>query len=202
MYRLEHGLKEPFKSWYRLHSILMENKLPEWIHEGKPSERLHFLRLPDKLKKMYMNYFWVIRQNGTDELFESRLVFANMTCREGGRDGWDTDRGHALLLCGRPISILYFVNGEWSSGGVDINMPTIGDECFQKWFYHQRGVGMAYYVFKWHPPGRWRRAPENLRDLSGMLRLEEYWRKQFAPTKVGWATWGSVLAEYLNIFKK
>jgi GWxTD domain-containing protein len=200
--RLEAKLTPELKDWYRLHSILMEEKIPWYINivaydeenkpiystKNRPSEGKYFLKLSPELQKRYRLMFWEIRQEGAREVFYSRVEYVNDAFRREGKKGWMTDRGQILLLVGPPDFIQWFRNYE-------ITLPTVSEltgDYMQVWYYH-RPYPASYY-FRWQPPDVWRLDYGiGLANASDRNSLERYWRELLAPTENGWDTWAGVI---------
>ncbi len=72
-----------------------------------------FLNLPDaESRKKFIKEFWDIRdpnpyteENEYKEEIERRFEFASRRFKEGGRPGWDSDRGRIFILLGPPDNI-------------------------------------------------------------------------------------------------
>jgi len=193
-YRLERGLPKDIKEWYDTHSIWMEyGKVPEWIDEHNDSERSHFLRLPEKLQREYIKYFWRMRRLGCAEVYYERIEAADELFRSEGRAGRDTDRGKVMLLCGMPTCVDWYYEGHRT---IESSMPQTG--YFQVWTYVQWGAAYCRYIFEYREPNTWRLSFNSVFDMGNQLQVERYWRKLFAPTEDGWAAWGNRLATLLS----
>jgi len=192
-WKLERKLDNTIKDWYGLHWVLMQEKVPYWIEEGQPSERMHFLRLPLEMQREYIKIFWKIRREGARECFYGRVEYANRAFTGEGRDGWKTDRGRVFILCGMPTYI------EWYQDGQRTIAPGMADSSyFQVWTYYDYAYGYAVYVFECHMPETWRISYSSLRMSSSHQYVESYWKRLFAVTDDGWDLWGSILLDWVK----
>ena len=195
IYKFVGQLDPATKDWYRLHEVLMHTKVPDWIDESQPSERMHFLRLPKDLQKQYIKMFWKIREPGLREVFYGRVAYANRHFLDKGHGrGWNTDRGRIVVLCGMPTMARTYQHGRERIG------EPWGEGWIQIWMYYHYRVGTAYYMFIYTPPDTWREEHHAyaLHYISARSNLEHYWRKRFAPTENGWSAWGDYLYNALR----
>jgi len=196
VHRLKKGLPEDIKEWYELHSLIMESKVPTWIDARDIREDKHFLLLPnDELRRAYMKLFWEIRIGGLEEVFYERVEWVNKHCREGGKQGWQTDRGRVVLIAGIPH---YVQNYRARSDGGFTAAQNIEGNTYLVWEYWFRGY-LVRYVFCVKPGGEWGYIANSLSTMSSQRMLYEYMvYKVFAPTEQGWDEWGSYLYFYLK----
>lgn len=187
--KLERGLSSDIKQWYEKHSIIMDGKVPAWIDESGPSECHHFLQLPEKIQREYIDLFWKIRHEGAKECFYSRIEYANRMFRERGKKGCETDRGIIYVLCGEPEIIQWYYKGEVVAPR--IGMMELG--YTQVWWY-KKDVQNCY-TFE-SDLNNWRRVYG--RQDSSNFDLERLWKRFYAPTEDGWDLWASELLSYVK----
>jgi len=193
--RLEKQLKKlnpAIAEWYSYHSILMETKIPKWIDERGGGEKVHFLRLPQKLQVAYVTIFWKIRTEGAREEYYNRIAAANRSFSGEGKPGWRTDRGRVLLLCGFPTYVTHYPIINRGGKGSDVE-----GHRYEIWEYYQRGY-LIQYAFKYHTPNSWRREFFSLMDGGAKNNFEKRCRELFAPTEDGWDLWGSILLQWVK----
>ena len=181
--RLERRLKPDIKEWYDLHSLLMENEVPEWI--CKDSEKGMFLHFPSELQRGYIKIFWKIRRPEAREIFESRLEYVNECIKEPPYTPWKTDRGRLFLLCGTPTYITYFYGGQWQYLSPE---GYYGSDCYMTWIYIRPAY--ARFTFEKRTDDSWRLVTGDL--VSNQNEIQRWWREFFAPTEDGWwevASW-------------
>jgi len=191
---LERKLPKDIRDWYDLHGQLMETRVPEWIDENTPTEKLHFLRLPTEWQRVYMTIFWQLRQMNAEWLFYERVEFANENFKHEGRLGWKTDRGRVFILCGSPQHIQWYRRDS-------VSLPSDGmldGSYIQVWHYSQYGIGFANYAFQYNPPMTWRRTIVGAASVGNQLQLEKYWKAVLGVTPGGWEIWGDKLYELLG----
>jgi len=207
-FRLENQLKKlspAISQWYKVHSILMETKIPRWIDERGGSEKMHFLRLPQEIQLKYIQMFWEIRTEGARGEYYNRIAMANKSYREG-KPGWKTDRGKILILCGFPqyrrfitvydLALQNRSNPNWQQ-------PACSNEgyVYEIWTYYQRRFS-TQYVFKYRSGNTWDRNYSSVISLENQTHLERECRKLFAPTEGGWEEWGNILYQWVKARKK
>jgi GWxTD domain-containing protein len=187
-YRLERALEPDIREWYDLHRILMDAKVPEWIETPEVAERMHFLRLPAEVQRMYIAAFWKIRKAGANDLFYCRIVEADYLFRDEGRRGYMTDRGRVYLIHGPPAFIQYYdKHGDYmlgdSSGVLSVR---------QAWMYRVGGYA-AMYVFHRSVGVVWRQEYSIHMDNR---YFEQEAMRVFHPTRAGWELWADILYQY------
>jgi len=133
-----------------------------------------------------------IRTEGAREEYYSRIAVANNSFSGEGKQGWRTDRGQVLLLCGFPQNIIHYP----IVGRTDGNHSTEG-YLYEVWEYYQQGY-LTQYTFKYHTPNTWRRQFSSLFSTAGQGDFERRCRKLFAPTEDGWDLWGGVLLRWVK----
>lgn len=175
--------------WFVLHEPLMHTKVPKWIDARNLTEREHFLRLPDKLQIEYIKMFWKIRFPGLDEVFYSRLAYVRQYFTDM-QNPWHSQMGRVFLLLGEPMYRYYYRNGIQA---LEDSMPESGD--IQVWAYYTHG-GTASYIFVYQGV-MWYADLSNTRAHGAQVMIEEYARREFAPTSIGWDEWADVLYQYL-----
>jgi len=194
-FHLEKRLKKlnpVIAEWYSYHSILMGMKIPKWIDERGGREKVHFLRLPQKLQVAYIGIFWKIRTEGAREEYYNRMAVANGSFTGEGKPGWRTDRGQVLLLCGFPTYIIHYpIVGQGGEGS------NIEGHRYEIWEYYQRGR-LIRYAFKYQVPNEWRREFFISFNMGGQNDFEKQCQKLFAPTEDGWDLWGGVLLQWVK----
>jgi GWxTD domain-containing protein len=189
---LERHLDTQEKQWYDQHWVIMEYPVPKEISANQETERSYFLHLTPDLQRKYIEYFWTIRDqiDFTREEFVSRIDIANKWFRGEGLDGYLTDRGKIMLLCGQPDWLEF----RDSRGNTYIE----GDE---QWFYNRNNKYYQQWIY-WYGVGFWQqliRLTFVYDEISGWHYLEstdtiiqgfiQYHRWKTAPTKEGWELW-------------
>jgi len=187
--------------WYELHEVLMESKVPQWIDERGKSEKMHFLRLPQKMQLRYIQMFWEIRTEGIGEEYYNRIAMANRSYREG-KPGWKTDRGKVLILCGFPQYRRYITIYDLAlrnQSNPNWQQPAYSNEgyVYETWTYYQQGCP-TQYVFKYRSGNTWDRNYSSVINLGNQTRFERECRKLFAPTEEGWDLWGGILLQWVR----
>jgi GWxTD domain-containing protein len=185
-FRFERKLPPDLREWYSQHFMLMETKAPAQLDSKQPTEKVFFLRLPDALKKEYIAMFWKIREDTAEAEFKNRVAIAAEAFKAEGVEGWRTDRGKLMLLCGQPD----YVDRVDASGQLEMagNEEWLSDAQghYQQWTYWL-GSGLhsqtIRFYFKFQQPNTWRLAA--IYD-SDQRRLFEYWRFRMGPTEDGW----------------
>ena len=164
----------------------MTADVPTWIFDGGKSEKWCFLRLPEKMQRLYINIFWKVRIPGLSDLFYRRVATANYLY-----GGWRTDQGWACIVCGVPDEIRY-VRSMRKEEGSDIQGHRL-----QIWYYYFGGSRMRI-VFEWRY-SEWRLSMDtSLHGLSNYTFLTKRNLKKFKPTEEGWEMIGNMALEWVR----
>ena len=199
--KLEHKLAPDIKEWYTLHGVLMESKVPQWIDNRwhkSISEQRHFLTLSPELQRIYIKkYFWKIRMEGLAGVFYERIDIANRMFNEGGKAGWDTDRGQIFIKHGFPIRMYYYRDTN-RFGESYTNNPDIEGNSLQIWDY-MMNFRMVTYMFIWRS-GTWTSYYLSAFTMGDQSTHHQEFIKAWAPTEEGWLLWSDYL--YNKMIKK
>ena len=185
-WRLERALSSDVAKWYDQHRHIMQYRVPDRIAK-KQTEMDYFLHLTPALQRFYIKQFWGIRFPNAEEDFKTRIKLANAAFRNEGQDGWRTDRGILLLMCGQPDYIDFFT----SDGQVcfENNADWETDEIQQIWRYWL-GAGLTQLIefrFIWSYRDKvWRL--DKVYSLD-QLQFIQYQQSLMAPTEDGWDRW-------------
>lgn len=182
-------LPEDIKTWYKLHSILMEAKVPGWIVEGNYSEKKCFLRIPEQAQRLYARLFWEVRREGLADVFYRRVAVARQWYVDE-----TTDMGYAVVLLGLPMDIRYIQNYRYQEKN-----NTEGYQ-YQIWYYYHQSL-MVSITFEWHLT-EWRLALHNIGGMSNYNRLAKKNLKAFEPTEEGWDLIGSWVLSWVKEMNK
>lgn len=191
---LEKKLPKEIRNWYDLHSVYMDTQVPKEIDAKKPTEKMYFLRMTDQQRRKYINLFWEIREIGAKEEFQLRYRIAQAVFKEG-RQGWQTDRGWLMLLCGQPDYVEYRdENGQpYMEGNEEWTNLGEGERCFQIWrYWTPRGTDLIDFVFEWKITGTWELRPYYDGRLINFIN---YWKWRMAPVDEGWELWAKEMGK-------
>jgi GWxTD domain-containing protein len=186
--RLENNLPPKIRAFYDEHYFIMEYKVPADIDRKCPTEREYFLKLSPTLQEKYIELFWKIREIGMKEEYDLRLEVANKWFKGEGMDGYKTDRGRIMLICGQPDHEFWYLDDELYLGGGEEWIDLTQHKITLVWKYWW-GSGLASLIELWFyydNNRRWKFIEPMDKEIQDFMY---YWRWRTAPTKDGWRLW-------------